>query len=131
MKRNQFLVLAAALLAIAGVMHASANQITTLDQRLNETSTTVDALAVSSGDQAVATTLSTGLDVNSSALLLQHSELGGTWGDLLVAHELSQASRTGLVTGIAPRQPVTTERIFALRSQGMSWWAASIRHGTT
>ena len=121
MKRNQFLVLAAALLAIAGVMHASANQITTLDQRLNETSTTVDALAVSGGDQTVAATLSTGLDVNSSALLLQHSELGGTWGDLLVSHELSQASRTGLVTGIAPRQPVTTERIFALRSQGMSW----------
>jgi hypothetical protein len=113
MNRTKRLGTAAAFLAVLVLVHGAiaANPVTTLDQRLTETATTVNTLAATSGDQAVADMLSTALDVDANALLLQHQELGGTWGDLLVAHELSQISRSG----------VTTERVFALRSESMSW----------
>ena len=113
MNRTKHLGTAGALLAVLVLVHGAiaANPVTTLDQRLTETATTVNTLAATSGDQAVADMLSTALDVDANALLLQHQELGGTWGDLLVAHELSQVSRSGF----------TTERVFALRSESMSW----------
>jgi hypothetical protein len=113
MKRVHRLLLSLGILAAAGVIQAGAaiNPATTLNQTLNETATTINQRAVTSGDQAVAASLSDALLVDPGVLEAQRAEFDVSWGDLLVAHELSQASRT--------RIPV--DRIFDLRSEGMSW----------
>jgi hypothetical protein len=114
MKRIHGVLFSMAILAMAGVVQAAflkdaGSDPATVDRRLTETVTVVNTQAMSRGDAEIAAMLSGVLDVDAAVLLTQRSELGATWGDLLVATEMSQISG------------VPIDRILDLRSEGMTW----------
>jgi hypothetical protein len=114
MKRIHGVLFSMAILAMAGVVQAAflkdaGTDPATVDRRLTETVIVVNTEAASRGDAEIAAMLSGVLGVDAAALLAQRSELGVTWGDLMVATEMSQISG------------VTIDRILDLRSEGMTW----------
>lgn len=59
------------------------------ESHLDATSHKVDAMAQKSGDAAVAARLATEFGASASVLTTQKSELGATWGEMVIAHDIA------------------------------------------
>jgi len=83
-----------------------------IDRRLEDLANQINDEAQRSGDQTIATRLSTEFNVTTDVLMQEKTSSNLTWGDLFLAYTV--LSKTTSTT-------VTIDQILALRTQGLTW----------
>ena len=83
----------------------------TVEKKLAEISTEIDAEASAKGDAVVADRVAAEFGMTSEALSAEQSSLNTGWGDLVIAHTLLANAKT----------PLTAEHLYSLHRSGYGW----------
>ncbi|HZE20223.1 MAG TPA: hypothetical protein VE402_08890 [Candidatus Angelobacter sp.] len=83
----------------------------TVEKKLAEISTEIDAEASAKGDAVVADRVAAEFGMTSEALSAEQNSLNTGWGDLVIAHTLLANAKT----------PLTAEHLYSLHRSGYGW----------
>ncbi|HYQ96582.1 MAG TPA: hypothetical protein VER38_06185 [Candidatus Eisenbacteria bacterium] len=83
----------------------------TVEKKLAEISTEIDAEASAKGDAVVADRVAAEFGMTSEALSAEQSSLNTGWGDLVISHTLLANAKT----------PLTAEHLYSLHRSGYGW----------